>query len=134
MNERTAVHEPAVHEELDQSVSRLVALIHGYPFSLSTEKNLQAEIEQVLVLEGIRFDREKYLSPQDIPDFFIEGGLVMECKMHGARKKDVYRQLCRYAQHEEVNALILVSNLSMGLPPDLHAKPLYFASLSRGWM
>ncbi|MDE3022709.1 MAG: hypothetical protein KGI54_12765 [Pseudomonadota bacterium] len=134
MNKRVTDLGKSAHEELDHAVSRLVGIIHGYPFSLSTEKNLQAEVEQVLTHEGIRFDREKYLSPQDIPDFFIEGGLVMECKMHGARKKNVYRQLCRYARYEEVNALILVSNLSMGLPPDLHTKPLYFASLSRGWM
>lgn len=113
----------------------IVRLLQRCRLDLSTEKHLQAGVEQALTTAGIRFEREKRLSDRDIPDFFIEGGVTIECKMrHKARKKDVYKQLCRYAEHQEVTALVLASNISMGLPAEINGKALYAASLSRGWI
>jgi hypothetical protein len=60
---------------------------------------------------------------------------VIECKMHGkSRKMEVFRQLSRYAAHADVTAIVLASNMSIGLPPDIAGKPLYSASISRGWL
>lgn len=113
----------------------LVRLLRRCRLDLSTEKHLQAGIEQVFKDGGIQFEREKRLSPDDIPDFFVEGGVVIECKMrHKARKVAVYKQLCRYADHPEVTAIILASNLSMGLPSEINGKPIYVASVSGGWI
>jgi hypothetical protein len=42
--------------------------------------------------------------------------------------------LCRYAEHPEVKALILASNVSMGLPEEINGKPVFAASLSAGWI
>ena len=47
---------------------------------------------------------------------------------------DVFRQLKRYAAHDEVNELVLVTNLSMGLPPEIDGKPTYYASLGVAWL
>jgi len=113
----------------------IVRLLQRCRLDLSTEKHLQGGVAQALTDAGIPFEREKRLSEHDIPDFVVEGGVAIECKMrHKARKLDVYKQLCRYAEHEEVTALVLASNISMGLPAEINGKPLYAASLSRGWM
>lgn len=112
----------------------LVRVIQRHRFDLSGEKNLQAQLAEVLEGSRIAFEREPRLSERDIPDFIVAGGIVIECKMRGARKMDVYRQLCRYAEHEAVTALVLATNLSMGLPAEIGGKPAYFASLSTGWL
>jgi len=109
-------------------------LIQGHRFDLSTEKRLQADLADALERAGIPFEREKHLSDQDIPDFLVDGGVVIECKMRGARKIAIYRQLCRYAEHAEVRAIVMASNVSMGLPPEINGKPVFAAALSRGWL
>ncbi len=112
----------------------LVRLIQRQRFDLSTEKNMQYQMTQVLVANNIEFEREKSLSKRDIPDFLVAGGIVIECKLRGARRMDVYKQLCRYAEHEQVSVLILASNLTMGIQPELNNKPVFFASCSRGYL
>ena len=126
--------EPAQDRVLRTAVD-IVRLLERYQFDLSTEKHLQAAIESAFVENGIVFEREKRLSPRDIPDFLVEGGVVVECKLRGkSRKIDVYQQLMRYAAHPKVTAIVLASNNVMGLPQEIDSKPLYAASLSRGWI
>ena len=112
----------------------LVRLLRRCRLDLSSEKHLQEGVERAFRDSGISFEREKRLA-QDIPDFLVEGGIVIECKMHKkARKIAVYQQICRYAAHPEVTAIILAANFSMGLPPEINGKPIYAASLSSGWL
>lgn len=113
---------------------QIVNIIQRARCDLSTEKRLQADIENLLMATGIEFVREARLNEQDIPDFLIKGGVVIECKMRGAKKMDVYRQLCRYAEHSSVTAIVLASNMTMGMPNHLNSKPVIMASLSRGWL
>lgn len=117
------------------AAQRVVALLRRVRLDLSSEKRLQAQIAQQLQHAGIAFEREKALSAQDRPDFLLADGTLIECKLRGrARKIDVFRQLERYAAYPQVSALILASNLSMGLPDTCAGKPLYAASLSAGWL
>lgn len=116
------------------SAPDLVRLIQSCRFDLSTEKHLQADVESALRDAGIPFEREKALSVRDIPDFMV-GGVVIECKMRNkARKMAIFQQLSRYAEHADVESIILASNLVMGLPAEINGKPLYAASLSKGWL
>lgn len=113
----------------------LVRFLQRHRFDLSSEKRLQGGIEEALTRAGIAFEREKRLSDRDIPDFLVAGGIVIECKMRDkARKMDIFKQLSRYAAYQEVAAIVLASNLTMGLPPDISGKAVYAASLSRGWL
>lgn len=117
------------------STEALVQMIRRCRFDLSCEKRLQAEMEQLLTARGIAFEREKRLCEADIPDFLVDGQIVVECKMRGkARKIEVYTQLCRYAAHADVRAIVLATNMSMGLPDAINGKPVYLASLSSGWL
>lgn len=117
------------------SAQDIVRLIRRLRLDLSSEKHLQQGMATAFEAHGLLFEREKRLSPADIPDFFLPGGITIECKMNKkARKMDIYRQLERYAKHAEVTAIILASNLVMGLPETINSKPIYCASLSAGWL
>lgn len=116
-------------------VADVIRLVQRSRLDLSSEKHLQEGVAEVLKAAGIAYEREKRLSPKDIPDFLITGGVVVECKMRNKSKKmDIFRQLVRYATYPEVTAIILASNVTMGLPPELEGKPLFAASLSHGWI
>lgn len=125
----------SVEQINNTSASDIVRLLHSYRFDLSSEKHLQAGIESALTEVGLPFEREKRLSASDIPDFLIKEHIVVECKMRKkSRKIDIFKQLSRYAQHPEVHAIVLASNVAMGLPAEIEGKPVYSASLSRGWI
>lgn len=114
---------------------QIVRLLHGHRFDLSTEKHLQEGVETAFKAAGVTFEREKRISPKDILDFLIAGGIAVECKMRNkARKIDIFKQISRYAESPDVTAIVLASNIAMGLPAEINGKPVYAASLSRGWI
>jgi hypothetical protein len=114
-------------------VATLARLIRSARIDLSSERRAQADVEILLERSGIPFEREVRLTDEDIVDF-LAAGVGIELKLRGARKKDVYRQLCRYARHPRVEALLLASNLSMGLPPLIEGKDAYFVKLGEAWL
>lgn len=117
------------------TVTELVRLVQRSRLDLSSEKHLQEDVSELLRSAQYEFEREKRLSAKDVPDFLVAGGIVIECKMRNkASKMEIYRQLVRYAEYPEVTAIILASNVTMGLPSTIEGKPLYAASLSRGWI
>lgn len=131
----TSIDKERLLNEVSRTAVDIVRLLERYQLDLSTEKHLQAGVEEAFIDNGIAFEREKRLSPSDIPDFLVGGGIVVECKLRGkSRKIDVYHQLVRYAAHPEVTAIVLASNSVMGLPAEINGKPIYAASLSKGWI
>lgn len=114
-------------------IETLISLIRNARIDLSSEKRAQADLELILTQAGIVFDREFPLTESDIIDFLV-GDVGIELKLKGARKKEVYRQLCRYAGNPRVGSLILASNLSMGLPAQIEGKDAYFVRLGEGWL
>lgn len=105
-------------------------------FHTVQEKQTQSEVELYLTSAGYSFEREKRLSERDIPDFFLTsqyGSLVLEVKIR-CPKRQIFRQLERYASHESVYGLILLSGTSMGLPIEINKKPSRFVSLGEGWL
>src|SRR5690606_27675240 len=94
---------------IQRSMLEIAGKFKLQPFSFSQEKQTQADVERYLSLEGLNFEREYRLSPQDIPDFLIKiesGNIALEVKINCARRA-IYRQLERYAAHKEVNGIIL---------------------------
>jgi hypothetical protein len=113
----------------------VVRLLSRQRINLSNEKQAQQEIETVLTGAAITFSREHRLDNSDIPDFFLSAwGLAIEVKLKGANKMDVFKQLRRYAKHDDVKAVLLVTGQAMGLPPEIEGKPCYYVSLGRGWL
>lgn len=110
-----------------------MAILHSARLDLSSEKRAQADLEAILKADGLPYRREVALSSRDVVDFLV-GDVAIELKLRGARKKDVYRQLCRYCAHDEVAAIVLVSGLSMGLPLAIGGKPVYLIRLGEAWL
>jgi hypothetical protein len=115
------------------TVNALVGLVRAAKIDLSSERRAQADVETVLTSAGIAFKREEPLTSSDVVDFMV-GGIALELKLRGARKKDVYRQLRRYARHPRVETILLASNTSMGLPPQIEGKDAYFVKLGEAWL
>jgi len=112
----------------------IVRVVRSYRLDLSDEKRMQAELAEAFAAEGIACEREVRLTAADIPDFLTPDGVAVECKLRGQGKKAIFRQMGRYCAHERVRALVLVTNVAMGLPPVILGKPVYYATLSRGWL
>lgn len=113
---------------------RVIEIIRRARVNLSDEKQTQIDIAEVLTANHIPYQREVRLTKKDIVDFMV-GDVAVEVKLKtGASKADVYRQLVRYAESKQVGALVLATNLSMGLPETINEKPVYFISLGRAWL
>lgn len=111
----------------------IVALLSGKRFRLATEKLTQADIEQCFKVNGVKFIREMRLSPSDIPDF-ICGSVAIEVKVRNASKLAIFRQLERYAQHDAVDSIILVTNVPTGMPETINGKPVHVFNLGKAWL
>lgn len=116
-------------------VAAIVALLLSVRFDLSTEAAIQRGIEELFTVEfgEAGFRREARLSPADRPDFMI-GGVAIEVKHNRAVKGATLRQLARYAAHDEVTALILVTGRAMDMPALIGLKPLHIVALGRAWL
>jgi hypothetical protein len=125
--------KPEPRDLATRCAQAIIQLLRSTTIDLSNEKRAQADVEKVLTLSGIPFQREVRLSSEDVVDFFVEG-VALELKLKGAKKKEVYRQLCRYAKHPSVTVLVLASNLSMGLPAVIEGKDAYFVKLGEAWL
>lgn len=113
----------------------VIGLLRTARCDLSDEKRAQAQIADALAGAGIEFEREYRLGAGNIVDFYFARGLIaLEVKLRGQRKKGIYMQLRRYAQHNTVRSLILVTNVSMGLPAQIEGKDAYYVSLGRAWL
>jgi len=121
------------HDGPTFSAQTIFQLLRSSTIDLSNEKRAQADVEKVLTLSGILFQREVRLSPEDVVDFMVHG-VAIELKLKGAKKMEIYRQLCRYARHPSVTVLVLASNLSMGLPAVIEGKDAYFVKLGEAWL
>lgn len=91
------------------------------------EWELQESIAQVLLAEGIVFEREVMLSRSDRIDFLCRGGIGIEVKASGG-PSGVIEQVFRYAQQIEVTGLLLVSLRRAHDPgvTEINGKPFVF--------
>ena len=103
----------------------ICATLKRFHFSYQNELELQDGIAQALSAATIPYEREKRLTPTDRPDFFVDG-IVLEVKIKGATRA-VLRQLNRYAGHESVKAILLVTTRSLQafqVPESMNDKPV----------
>lgn len=124
-------------ETLPSYLEPLLALLQEYPLPLDSEKATQRSLEDALTAEGIPFIREHSLSKRDIVDFMVgegEGRIALEVKKKGSRIKSTYRQLERYAEHDDVSVIVLLTGTAMGLPAEINGKPAFVQSLGQAWL
>lgn len=107
----------------------LARLLEGYRLDASSESVLQDGIAAALTDAGVVFEREARLDALSRPDFMV-GGLAIEVKVGGSWAALV-RQLHRYAGHERVKGLLVVSSRMrlMRVPRELAGKPVAVAAV-----
>jgi hypothetical protein len=110
----------------------LARFLADFRFSLSDEKKTQQQIAEQLTLASVVHRREVRLSDGDIIDFMVSNTGI-EVKLKG-QKMEIYRQIERYCQHDEVTSLVLATNVAMGVPPSINGKPIYVVNLGRAWL
>lgn len=110
----------------------VVGLLRRRRFPLNDEKRLQDLMLEQFASAGFPAEAEVRLNAQDIVDFMI-GGVAVEVKIKGARRA-IYGQCERYCQHERVTSLVLATNISMGMPEEIHGKPIYIVNLGMAWL
>lgn len=113
-------------------MSEAIALLRSTRLPAGPEKDVQAAIEAAFISADIAYRREVRLNAGDIIDFVVEGAGI-EVKIKGAPRA-ILRQLERYAAHDDIGALVLVSSVAMGLPAAINGKPVEIVSLGRAWL
>lgn len=114
-----------------------VSIIGRACLPLSSESACQQAIETLLAehMPGVEILREHRLSSRDRPDFFAPAeGVAIEVKVggRGQQRNAIVRQLDRYAEHDQVKALVLVTGVAM--PAIRLSKPVHVVSLGRAWL
>ena len=113
-------------------IRAIVKALAGHRFDVGCESTLQGQIAEVFRAAGIDFQREVRLSSSERIDFMV-GGIGIEVKIDG-QAKAIFRQCERYCAFDQVDALLLVTNRSMGLPAEIEGKPCYVHMLGRSWL
>lgn len=113
---------------------RIAALIERHGINITTEIAAQQRIGQLLAGDGLSVQAEVALNARDRIDFLC-GSVGIEVKISGGRRRDIFRQLERYAASARVGALVIATG---GAWPSgmarVGGKPLLFASLNKGWL
>lgn len=90
-------------------VDGVSAILKRHKFTSADEVEIQDAIGELFYDAGISFEREVSLTKADRIDFMLPGAKVgLEVKVQGT-PVSILRQLHRYAQHESVDELMLVT-------------------------
>lgn len=108
----------------------LTLLLRGQLYPTSTEAAMQYAVEHRLQGFDIPFEREVRMGVKSRIDFMVQGGIGIEVKTRCPRRQ-IHRQLWRYATHADVTALILVTGTFTGLPETMNEKPVFLVSSGR---
>lgn len=110
------------------TVEAVKKVIRGHRWRLEVEATLQAEISAKLTEAGIEHQREVRLDAKNRIDF-LAGPVGIEVKIKGA-KRDIYRQVERYALFDEISTLVLVTNVAVRMPATISGKPVHVIPLT----
>lgn len=115
------------------TIERIISILRPLRLTLADEKRLQCEMADAFTAAGLPFEREVRLSQRDVIDFVLDGGTGIEVKVKGG-KRDIFHQVERYAEHDAISELLLVTNVPMGMPEEVCGKPVYVHHLFRAWL
>ena len=107
------------------TVDGIIEVFERYRVSCANEKELQRAIAAIFDLEGCEYDREVSLAPGDRIDFLV-AGVGIEVKTGGSRTS-LLRQLHRYAKHEKIECLLVISSRGSltSMPETVRGKPIH---------
>lgn len=110
------------------TAQQVARLIRSGRYRLGHEALLQVDVEDLLRSNRVPYAREHVLGPGERVDFLVAGYIAVELKIK-AQRRLIYRQMQRYALHDRVTSLILVTAAAIGMPPAIEGKPVFVVSL-----
>ena len=111
----------------------MISLVRRTRLPLHDEKSAQVALQAAFLADGIPHEREFSLSKADIVDFLIEGGIALEMKLKGSRSQ-ILRQIERYAEHDQVQEIILLTGRCMHIPDEINGKRAVVVWMSGAWL
>jgi xylose isomerase len=115
----------------------LAELLSTCRADLGREAATQADVHAFLAARlpaGTPIQREVRLSDYDRIDFLVGFRVGIEVKLNTGRQGEMIAQLARYARHDRIGALILLTNKAIDLVPMIGGKPVFAVSLGRAWI
>ena len=108
----------------------VAAALSAATLTYTDEVALHEDMSRVLTAAGIPHEREARLTPRDRIDFLCEEGVGIEVKVAGSLTA-VTRQMTRYASHDDVRSLVLVTARAAhhAIPRTLGGVPVALYSL-----
>lgn len=120
-------------------LDEIVDVVASRRYRFESEEQLQAQIADALVASGLMGEREFRLSDRDRVDILVWNGndtsfcrFAVEVKIDGSTSA-VAAQLARYAEHEDVDAIVLVTSKAKhrAVPAELNGKPVRVVQVRR---
>lgn len=115
------------------SPESLANMLRNGRFRLGHETLLQNDVEEFFRQKCVHFERELRLSRRDRIDFLVAGRIGVELKIKCSARM-ILRQLTRYAEHDVVTSLILVTLNAVAMPRSIDGKPVYVVNLGAGYL
>jgi len=110
----------------------VASLLCGFRIRFADELDVQLAIAEILDRNCIAYQREFRLSPHERLDFLLtDSSIAIEIKIKG-RTAELVRQLERYAGHEFIAGLVLVTTRRLQaaqMPDSIKSKPLAVAMI-----
>lgn len=112
----------------------VLEILRAYrPQQALMERDLQLAIARLLSDAGMRIRLEAKLSNGGRVDI-LTGTIVVEVKIRSWWSRAVWEQLKRYAEAEEVSAVVLATERGFwGAPTDLAGKPFVQVPIMQNW-
>lgn len=101
----TTVCTPEAAEKVAQLA---VTAIMAFRINTGPERDIQEAVATILDGAGLKYVREFEMGKANRIDFLIDEGVGLEVKVQGSPSA-VVRQLFRYAEREEIKAMVVVS-------------------------
>ena len=107
------------------SSDRVLAVLGRARLTYANEHELHQGVGEALTAAGVPFSREVALNARDRIDLLI-GRVGIEVKVKGSWR-DVQRQLARYADSDQISALVLVTSkpTHLRVATQLNGKPVH---------
>ncbi len=117
---------------MNEVIEALQALRIGKIFE---EYDLQNKIAAIFDTSGIKYEKERQLSAGSRVDFLTQKGVAVEVKKGKPNRTRLAEQINRYAEHQEVKAVVIVVETSLREPitRTSNGKPCAVVGLQKLW-
>lgn len=121
-------------DEIRATPETVCALLDQRAITVGAERDLHSAVADVFADAGLGARSEVALGPHERIDFLV-GGVGVELKTQGSAVA-AFSQLQRYAHHDQVSSLLLVTTRSdhASIPPVVGGKPCRVHVLRRAWL